>query len=158
MENLEENLEQTLDEGKSNYNFVQVNKGYMKQYRLLIKKSPVAAEILMFLVENMGKTTNAVVCSYKTLQEITETSSSTVTRAIRTLKKDNWIEAVKIGSATAYCINARAFWQAARNQKKYAIFQATVIAGFNEQESNYHQLAKHDLKYIPIVDKKEEKS
>lgn len=142
-----------LDEDtKENYNFVQINKSYMKQYRQLIKKSPMAAEILMFLVEKMGRTTNAIVCSHKTLGEVTNTSSSTVTRALRLLKEEHWIDAVKIGSATAYCVNARVFWQAARNHKKYAMFQAIVIAGADEQESSYPELAKHSLKHIPFIE------
>lgn len=144
-----------IDQGKENYNFVQINKSYIKSYRGLIKKSPVAAEILMFLVEKMGRTTAAVVCSYRTLEEVTETSNSTVTRAIKLLKKDRWIEAIKVGSATAYCVNAKVFWQAARNQKKYAMFEATVVASESEQESEYHELAKHPLKHIPFVDRNE---
>ena len=103
----------------------------------------------------MGRTTNAVVVSYMTLCEITGVNRPTVGRAIKILKNDNWIDAVKIGNATAYCVNARAYWQATRNQKKYAIFQATVIASESEQNSSYPEKAKEKLTYIPILEKKE---
>lgn len=109
----------------------------------------------MYLVEHMGRTTNAIVCSYTTLTEVTGVSRASVARAIKILKDNNWIEAIKIGNATAYGINARAFWQAARNQKKYAIFQATVIASSSEQDSNFCEKAKQPLRYIPFIGKDE---
>lgn len=119
--------------------------------RELARKSPLAHEILYYLVEHMGKTTNAVVVSYKTLQEVTDVSRSTVARAVKVLKDDNWIDTVKIGSATAYAVNARVFWQASRNQKEYAVFQATVVAAASEQESDFRDKAKHKLKHVPII-------
>lgn len=134
-----------------NYDFVQVSRQYLKQMRSLARKSPLAHEILYYLVENMGRTTNAVVVSYNTLCEITGVSRPTVGRAIKLLKDDNWIDAVKVGGATAYCVNARAFWQAKRNQRQYAIFQATVIASESEQDSNFREKAQHPLTHIPII-------
>lgn len=137
---------------KDNYNFVQVSRGYLSQMRKLARKNPVAHEILYYLVEHMGRTTNAVVCSYKTLCEVTGVSRPTVGRAIKLLKDDNWIDTVKIGNANAYCVNERVFWQAARNQRQYAVFSATVIASASEQESNYRDKAKQKLTYIPIIE------
>ena len=135
-----------------NFNFVQLSRGYLQQMRKLARKSPVAHEILYYLVEHMGRTTNAVVCSRKVLSEITGCSIATVGRAIKTLKDDNWIDTVKIGTANAYCVNERVFWQAGRNQRKYAIFSATVIAAASEQDSDYAEKAKQKLTYIPIIE------
>lgn len=146
---------QTNTVPKENYDFVQVSRGYLKQMRALARKSPLAHEILYYFVEHMGRTTNAVVVSYATLCEVTEVSRPTVGRAIKLLKDDNWIDAVKIGSATAYAVNARVFWQAGRNQKQYAVFQATVIASESEQDSNFREKSKEKLTYIPVVDMKE---
>lgn len=140
---------------QDNYNFVQVSRAYLKEWRALTRKSPIASEILMYLIENMGRTTNAVVCSYTTLMEITGVSRASVARAVKILKEDRWMQAVKIGNATAYCVNAKAFWQAGRNQKKYAIFQATVIASSSEQESDFLEKSQQDLRYIPFVDLKD---
>ena len=92
-----------------NYNFVQLNRSYMKQMRELARRNPVAMQILFYLVEHMGKSTNAVVCSYKTLCEVTDLSRTSVAKAIKHLKDDNWLDAIKIGNATAYCVNERAF-------------------------------------------------
>ena len=138
-----------------NYNFVQLNRGHMQALRALTRKSPLAHEILYYLVEHMGKTTNAVIVSYKTLQEVTNVSRSTVARAISILKDDNWVDAVKVGSATAYAVNARVFWQASRNQKEYAIFSATVVAAASEQDEGFRDKAKHKLRHVPVIQSNE---
>jgi len=135
-----------------NYNFVQLSRSYLREMRGLARKSPVAHEILYYLVEHMGRTTNAVVCSRNVLAEITGCSIATVGRAIRVLKDDNWIDTVKIGTASAYCVNERAFWQAGRNQRQYAVFSATVIAAASEQESDFREKAKQKLTYIPVIE------
>lgn len=137
--------------GSENYNFVQVTRSYLSQMRKLTRKSPLAQEILLYLVENMGRTSNAVVCSYSTLQEVTGMGRTSVSGAIKLLKEENWLEAVKIGSATAYAVNARVFWQAGRNQKQYAIFEATVIASSSDQTSDFHEKTKQSLVHIPFV-------
>jgi hypothetical protein len=140
---------------EGNYNFVQVQKGYMKHWRELIKKQPLAAEIMFYFMEVMGRNTNAVVCSYKTLQEITGYSRPSVGRAIKTLKDMNWIDSVKIGSATAYAVNERIAWQSGKNHRKYAIFSATVVASESEQDSNFHEYSNQPIKHIPFVASKE---
>ena len=139
-----------LDE-KDNYDFVQLQKGYMKQWRTLIKKQPLSAEIMFYFMEVMGKTTNAVICSYKTLQEVTGYSRPSVARAIKFLKENNWIDSIKVGSATAYAVNERVAWQASRNERKYAIFSAMVVASESEQESTYQDFADKPIKYIPSI-------
>ncbi|MEF7908205.1 plasmid replication initiation protein, partial [Escherichia coli] len=50
------------------------------------------------------------------------------------------------------CVNEKVFWQSGRNQRKYAIFSATVIASASEQESDYAEKSKHKLTYIPIIE------
>lgn len=58
---------------------------------------------------------------------------------------------MKIGNASAYCVNERVFWQAGRNQRQYAVFSATVIAAASDQDSDFHNKAKHKLTYIPVI-------
>lgn len=145
-----EEIDPASDE-RDNFDFVQVSRGYLKDWRALTKKNPLATEILMYFVEHMGRTTNAVVCSYDTLCDITGVSRRTVARAISLLKKESWVDAVKIGNATAYAINARVFWQASRNKKRFAIFSATVIASEKEQDDDYQINAEKPIRHIPIV-------
>ena len=130
-------------------------RAYLHSWRGLIRKNALGAEVLMFFIETMGRTTNAVVCSYKTLSELTGYSRTSVATAIRTLKDDNWIDTIKVGNATAYCVNERVVWQAKKSQRKYAIFSATVVAGESEQDSDFHTKINKDLKYIPFVEKTE---
>ena len=140
---------------EKNYNFVQISRGYLKNWRALIRKNPLSAEILMFLIEKMGRTTNAVVCSYKTLTELTGYSRTSIANSLKILRDDNWIEAVKIGNATAYCVNERVAWQASRNQRNYAIFSATIVASESEQESDFQKKSREKLTYIPIIENNE---
>lgn len=142
---------------KENFNFVQVSRSYLKQWRQLTSKNALSSEILMYLVEHMGRTSNAVICSYATLIEITGYSRTSVAKAIKLLKTENWIDTIKVGSATAYGVNERVFWQAGRNQRKYAIFSATVVASQSEQASDFREKAKEDLKHIPFIDHKKER-
>lgn len=137
---------------KHNHNFVQLSRAYLKSWRGLIRKNGLAAEILFYLVERMGRTTNAVVCSYATLTEVTGYSRRSVATAIKVLKDDNWIQVVKIGNASAYCLNEKVVWQAGRNQRKYAIFSATVVASESEQDSDFNIKAQEKLTYIPVVE------
>jgi len=139
------------DVAERNSDFVQFSKPHLKNWRGLIAKSALGAQILMFLVERMGRTNNAVVCSYAVLTEITGYSRRSVANAIKVLKTDNWIEAVRVGNSTAYCVNERVVWQAARGQRKYAMFSATVIASESEQERDFIEKNKEDLKRIPHV-------
>ncbi|TNI31683.1 plasmid replication initiation protein [Aeromonas veronii] len=127
-----------------NYNFVQISRGYLKAWRGLIRKNGLAAEVLMYFVEKMGRTTNAVVCSYATLTEVTGYSRRSVAKAIKVLKDESWIQAVKIGSATASGVNGRVFWQAGRNAE-------------TEQDSDFHERAKEKLTHIPFVDVQKER-
>lgn len=152
MESSSEPNEAHNNDAGDNYNFVQLSRGYLREMRGLARKSPIAHEILYYFVEHMGRTTNAIVCSRKVLSEVTGCSIATVGRAIKILKDDNWIDTVKIGTANAYCVNERAFWQAGRNQRKYAIFSATVIASASEQDSDYAKKAKQKLTYIPVIE------
>ena len=117
---------------KENANFVQIKDNSLRAIQGLIQKSPVSAQILFFFIEKMGKLNNSVICSYQTLMEVTGYSRPTVARAIKHLKDNNWIDTIKVGSATAYCVNAQIAWRAANNQRHYAIFSSTVVATSTE--------------------------
>lgn len=140
-----------MPEPEDNANFVQVSRAHIKALSGLAKKSPLAHQILWTLVENMGRTTNAVVCSYKALEELTGYSRRSIARGVALLKEDCWIDAVKVGNATAYAVNSRIFWQAKRNQKRYALFDAAVIATSSEQEAGFLNKAKEPLQYVPFL-------
>lgn len=131
-----------------NHSFTQFKDEYFPAWRALIHSNPIAAELLMFFIEHMGKQNNAVVVSYATMMEITGRSRATITRAIKSLKDGNWIEAMQIGTTYAYAVNERVAWRTHANQRQYAMFSATVVAGASEQK----EIRKSQLKHIPHID------
>lgn len=131
---------------KKNSQFVQIQDNSLSAIQKLIAKSPISAQILFFFIEKMGKYNNSVICSYQTLMEITGYSRPTVARAIKHLKDNRWIDTVKVGSATAYCVNAQVAWRHANNQKHYAIFSSTVVATSSE---NADFETDKQLRHIP---------
>lgn len=140
------------NEGK-NLDFVQLSRRYLRNWRELIKTNALAAEIMMFLVEKAttrGNTTNAIVCSYKVLEEISGYSRPSVARAIRVLKDGNWIQAVKIGNAHAYALNEKVVWREANNKRQYAIFSATVVSAASEQDAGFIE-DKSKLNRVPML-------
>lgn len=132
-----------------NRDFVQVTRSYLPEWRALVRKSPVASEILLFFIEHMGKNHNAVVASYTALTELTGRSRATVARAVKTLKDDNWIETVRISNATAYAVNERVAWRSHANQRQYAMFSATVVASSSEQSG---ETTTGKLKQVPTIE------
>ena len=135
---------------KKNQNFVQLYKQELLELRALTAKDPTAMGLLLMLVEKMNKQ-NAVVMSQKTMMKITGKSQPTITRAIRTLKDSQFIQVVKIGTANAYVINSKVFWQSGVNGK-YPTFNATVVASGDEQEKNYIENWEGvKLKHVPLL-------
>lgn len=134
----------------SNVNFTQFGNAHLPAWRELIHTNPIAAEIMMFLIENMGKHHNAIIVSYNTMMELTGRSRATVSRAIKVLKQGNWIDTVQIGKSSAYAVNERVAWRSHANGRKYAYFSASVVAGSSEQTE---PLQNTKLKQIPFVEK-----
>ena len=126
----------------------------MAPHRALIKKSPLAAWILDFFVEYMDKS-NAIVCSYNVLQEVSGYKRSSVAPAVKVLKDDKWVQAIKVGTANAYVVNSVAYWTTYANGKQYSQFHATILAAATEQDANTMSTVK--LKRVPIWDKQEER-
>lgn len=135
---------------KHNHNkFLQIDKTAIKDFRALITKNATAANLLMLLTEKMNRQ-NAVMMSYETMIKLTGYSKSSVTRCISHLKKEQWIEVIKVGTANIYRINSRAFWQSYGNLK-YTAFSAEIIAFSDEQIKGVVD-CKTNLKTVPIIE------
>lgn len=132
-----------------NAKFVQISDSSLPLIRELMKENPASVAVLFFFIEQMSKLTNSVICSYTTLEEVLGYSRATVAKAIKTLKEKNWIDTVKIGNATAYCVNEKVAWRLANNQRHYAIFSSTVIATSTENKD--FQKINKKLKKVPIA-------
>lgn len=137
-----------IENGK-NLNFVQIDRRVMAAHRQLISDSPVSAVVLSVITEYMDKG-NALVVSYAMLQEMTGYSRASIGNAIKKLKADKWIQAVKIGTANAYRVNSAAFWTANRKGKYYSQFHATVLASASEQAASIQKLNSLKLNQLPL--------
>ena len=115
--------------------FVQVNKEYYKAEDWLMSKSPIAYRIFKFLTNNMDEY-NAVICSYKVLQENFEISQDTVRRAIKILKEKKYIDVYKSGTSNVYAINKNIVWNSWGTNYEYAKFGANIILSASEQEES----------------------
>lgn len=121
---------------KSPYkHFVQFNKEAYKAEDWLMAKSPIAYRIFKFLINNMDHY-NAVICSYKVLQETFDVSQATVARAIKILKDKKYVEVYKSGTSNVYAINKNIAWNSWGTNFKYAKFGANIILSESEQEKS----------------------
>jgi len=146
-------LEETTREAnkKKNLDFVQLYKKELKQLRGLVKLNPTAAQILLVFVEKMNKQ-NAVIMSYKTLEQITKKKRNTLSKAIKDLREAKFINIIKVGNANAYVVNSNVFWSTDNQIKeKFAIFTATVVACGSDQDDDFEDWSNVELKQIPII-------
>ena len=117
----------------------------MPANRMLMKESPAAAVVLSLLREHMDEE-NAIIISYESIMEMTGYSKSTVQKAVNILKKDVWIQAVKVGTGNAYRVNSEAYWTTNIDGKVYSKFKATVLASAKEQKKPLDKLKAVKLK------------
>jgi len=117
----------------SNADFIQLYRAPMKAFRRIIRQNPVAAEIFYFLLEHMDYG-NSLACSYAVLEEVTGTSKTTVWRAVKFLKEEQYVTVSRMGNCNVYHINATVAWTTWGNGKKYAKFNATIVLAESEQD------------------------
>jgi hypothetical protein len=140
-----------------NRTWVQTELAAHEAWMGLIKKAPMSARLMHFLVARMNANTNAVVASQATLGELLggldkPVHRNTIRRAIATLEEDRWIEVVQVGGkggALAYIVNDRVAWGQERTKLKYSRFSAEVIASSSEQTKPIE--GREALRQIPSI-------
>lgn len=137
-----------------NLDFVQVARSELRAIGELGGKNPLALKVLMMLAQSMNKQ-NAVVMSSETMQQLTGKSRSTLSRAVAVLKKDNWVQVIKVGTANAYVLNEAVFWTDRGDKRKYASFTAQVVTTLDEQEKDLRACQDVKLQKVPMVEKNE---
>jgi hypothetical protein len=148
----EESREEALRERvRKNSDFVQFTRRGMREYSELLARSPFAGRLLVMMAEKMDYN-NALVASSQVLEELTGSSRSTVARALSLLKKECWMDVVKLGTANAYVINSGVFWTS-YGDRKHACFQATILATSTDQDSADPKTI--ELKRFPFLRKKD---
>lgn len=127
---------QTLPAKEPHAHFVQTERATHEAWGRMTLVAPKASALLHLLANRVGDH-NAVVASYPVLAEMSGMSVSTVRRAVATLVEGNWIEVRRLGASStvnAYVLNDRVVWTRARNDLRYSLFSATVIASEAEQD------------------------
>ena len=124
---------------KSTYTrWTQFNNEHTKELMWLAINEPRANALLFFLVDQMDSY-NAVMCSYKVIEEVLGISTPTVTRAIKVLKEKGFIAVLKSGTSNVYAVNDKIYWKSWSNNRKYSKFPANVILALSEQDIAYQQ-------------------
>lgn len=133
--------------------WVQTERAAHEAWAALIRKSPLAAQVMHILTSQVGEH-NAVVISQKVLAQLVEGSERGVRDALTTLKNDRWIEMRQIGgrgTVNAYLINDRVAWSGKRDGIRYSLFSARVILSEEEQPDRDELEQLEPLRRIPNV-------
>ena len=133
-----------------NMDFVQVSRADLRAIADLGAKSSLALDLLMILAQTMDKQ-NAVMISFKAMQEILGKSRPTLDRAVRLLKDDNWIQVVKVGTANAYILNTAVFWTDRGDRRSMTSFNARVATTLEEQEIDLRNNPDVKLRRTPAL-------
>lgn len=113
--------------------FYQINKDNANFLSSCLNESPKALQILLFIFSHMDQY-NALICSYKVIQEALGLSQSTVSRAIKYLRDHGFIYIYKSGTNNVYVANKDLVWNSWGNNKQYCKFPANVLLSASEQE------------------------
>ena len=133
IEREQEQEQEQRERAKKNRNFVQIYRENMPEIRWLMNKNGTAAGILFFIIEHMdGK--NALACSYAVFEDYFEVSPATVTRCLKLLRDNGFIDVLKLGTSNVYVVNAAVAWSSWNNQKEYAIFEGNILVSKKENK------------------------
>lgn len=109
-----------------NLDFVQFQREAMDQFVGLIRRSPTAAQALTLMASKMSRQ-NAVTAPMEVLCEACGASRAAMSRAVKLLEAERWIQIVKLGGRNTYHLNARAFWTTGRSFKNSSdVFSAAI--------------------------------
>lgn len=130
--------EEKAEEDKKNYNFVMMYRNHMPEMRWLMQKSGIASSILNFIMEHMDYK-NALICSYAVLMDYFNVSKPTITRAIKLLYDNGFIDILKSGTSNIYIVNYQIVWCSWENQKKYCKFDGKVLISQTENKDYFYR-------------------
>ena len=111
----------------------------------LMKKSPIAYCVMDFLASNMDRF-NAVICSYKVMQEKFGYSRAALSEAIKLLREHNYIDVKKTGTSNIYMLNKKLYWNSWGTNYAYAEFGANIIISASEQDKETQERIRLEIK------------
>lgn len=138
---------------RSKGHWVQTERKAHEAWADLIRKSPLAAQVMHVLTARVGEN-NAVVISQKNLARLVKGSERGVRNALQLLCDDNWIEIRQIGgrgTVNAHVINDRVAWSGKRDGIRYSLFSANVILSDDEQPDAEDLGRQAPLRRLPMI-------
>jgi DNA-binding MarR family transcriptional regulator len=118
---------------KSAYkSFVQLNNAHQKDLRALARKNVNAFMIFSFFMEHMNGY-NALMCSYKVIQEALGIKRTTASNAIKLLVERGFIHIKRTGGSNVYILNDDLVWKSWGKNMRYCEFPSNVILSMSEQ-------------------------
>ena len=129
---IETEQKKVANKKKSGYKkFYQVNIQHSDDLMWLSLHEPKARAILDFLLTHMDGY-NALVCSYKAIQEALNISRTTAYEAIKVLTSKGFIHIAKTGNSTVFYINDELAWKSWGKNREYCEFPANIILSASE--------------------------
>lgn len=147
---------QEIREKKSPYkNWYQLNRDTTLVLMQVAKKSPYTMQVWNFFTAYMDNY-NAIMVSYKAMQEILDISRATISRAIKLLEEAGLIYTYKSGNANVYILSPKAIWKRWGKDVKYCAFPVNVVLTLSEQDKEKARIIQEKLNKVSIDDEKEE--
>lgn len=143
------NIPRARDRGQ----WVQTERAAHEAWAALIRRSPLAAQIMHVLTAHVGDH-NAVVMSQKNLARLVYGSERGVRDALRLLSSDNWLQVAQIGgrgTVNAYVLNDRVVWSGKRDGLRFSLFSASVVVSDDEQPVGFVPENEPPLRRLPAV-------
>lgn len=129
------------ERAKKNDNFYMVFRDHADKIDELIRISPPAAQIFMFLAKHVDRT-NAIIASGKALASRLKLSEATISRALKILTardeqgNGKYLEIIKSGQTNIFVLNPQIVWNAWADGKDSCLFgNAKVLVSLNEQDA-----------------------
>ncbi|MGL4874622.1 MAG: replication/maintenance protein RepL [Clostridium sp.] len=144
-----------LREEEKNENFVQLYREWMPEIRWLLRNNPKAAELFLMFAEHMGSD-NSIICSYQVIMEFLNISRPTVSRAIEFLKKNGFIDVLKVGTSNVYVLNHEIVWTTTNDKKKYAKMNSSVLISHKENVDYKYKKSFERFKSLGKINNKNE--
>jgi hypothetical protein len=129
--------------------WVQLNIDSTEELIWLATHHPHAQALLLFLFRHMDKY-NAVMCSYKVMEEYFSLSRSTLHRAVEVLKRYGFVHILKSGSSNIYVISPDIVWSSWSNNRKYCKFPANIILSASENEEETATIKENRVTQVSI--------
>lgn len=133
---IKEQEEQFRREHQGPYrNFYQVNRKFFKMFEDLIRNNPSAALLFQFLLNEMDGL-NTVICTSKVLCECLEYSPATLSRSVKYLKGNGYIDVQKIGTTYIYVVNPELCWSSWSKNLPYCPYASSIVITPSKKRKN----------------------